>query len=129
MPDFPLADVDRRWRETARIIASIRLAGEDRGVEAIGSGRYAFGGGDQNPLWVRHHQEDRVYGAVHEPEGTSAMYRSPHADNNHIRIIEGLATNLKLNVLSLAYNRIEKAENLAHLKELKRLCLGNDAFI
>ena len=44
------------------------------------------------------------------------MYFIKHADNNHIKIIEGLGSNVKLNVLSLAYNRIEKAENLAHLK-------------
>ena len=44
------------------------------------------------------------------------MYPLKHSDNNHIRIIEGLGSNTKLNVLSLAYNRIEKAENLAHLK-------------
>ena len=53
---------------------------------------------------------------VHEPQRTSAVYFIKHADNNHIRIIEGLGSNVKLNVLSLAYNRIEKAENLAHLK-------------
>jgi hypothetical protein len=52
------------------------------------------------------------------------MYITLKSDNNHIRVIEGLNSNIKLNVLSLAYNRIEKAENLGHLKELKRLSLG-----
>ena len=51
------------------------------------------------------------------------MYESLDSDNNHITTIEGLNNNLKLNVLSLAYNRIQKVENIAHLKELKRLSL------
>ena len=34
------------------------------------------------------------------------MYLTVHADNNHIKTIEGLNNNIKLNVLSLAYNRI-----------------------
>lgn len=129
MSNFPLADLDR-WRgETERSTASILLAGEDRGVEAIGSGRYSFGGCDKDPFGLWHYQEDRMHGTVREPQGTPALYASLHADNNHIRIIEGLATNIKLNVLSLAYNRIEKVANLAHLKELKRLCLGDPIFI
>ena len=51
------------------------------------------------------------------------MYSLCHTDNNHIKTIEGLNNNIKLNVLSLAYNRIEKVENIGHLKELKRLSL------
>lgn len=43
--------------------------------------------------------------------------------NNHIKVIEGLNSNIKLNVLSLAYNKIEKVENIGHLKDLKRLSL------
>lgn len=48
----------------------------------------------------------------------------PDADNNQIRVIEGLSKNRKLSVLSLGYNRIEKIENIGHLKELKRLSVG-----
>ena len=36
------------------------------------------------------------------------MYLSTDIDNNNIKQIEGLNNNLKLNVLSLAYNKIEK---------------------
>ena len=38
--------------------------------------------------------------------------------------MEGLSKNHKLNVLSLGYNKIEKIENVGHLKELKRLAVG-----
>ena len=46
-----------------------------------------------------------------------------NTDNNNIKQIEGLNNNLKLNVLSLAYNKIEKVENISQLKELKRFSI------
>lgn len=51
------------------------------------------------------------------------MYLSTDIDNNNIKQIEGLNNNLKLNVLSLAYNKIEKIQNISHLKELKRFSI------
>ena len=58
------------------------------------------------------------------------MYFVTDLDNNNIKQIQGLTNNLKLNVLSLgnylsslAYNKIEKVENIGHLKELKRFSI------
>ena len=58
------------------------------------------------------------------------MYFRTDLDNNNIKQIEGLTNNLKLNVLSLgiylidlAYNKIEKVQNIGHLKELKRFSI------
>ena len=38
---------------------------------------------------------------LHQFEGTAPVYGLNDVDNNHIRFIEGLNNNIKLNILSL----------------------------
>jgi hypothetical protein len=42
-----------------------------------------------------------MHGVFHKFEGIAAVYGLNNIDNNHIRTIEGLNNNIKLNILSL----------------------------
>lgn len=57
-----------------------------------------------------------MHGIFHQSARTHAMYMHFHTDNNHIKVIEGLNNNIKLNVLSLGI-----VVNIQLITKLRRL--------